>query len=48
MKKMILAAALVLAISLSACGPSAGSAQQPAAENPTETPSTVPLILGVS
>ena len=44
MKKMILAAVLVLAISLSACGPSAGSAQQPAAENPTETPSTVPSI----
>jgi hypothetical protein len=44
MKKMILAAVLVLAIGLSACGPGAGSTQQPAAESPTETPSTVPSI----
>ena len=44
MKKMILAAVLVLAISLSACGGTAGGAQTPAAESPTETPSTVPTI----
>ena len=44
MKKMILAAVLVLAISLSACGGTAGGAQTPAAGNPTETPSTVPSI----
>ena len=44
MKKMILAAVLVLAISLSACGGTAGGAQTPAADSPTETPSTVPSI----
>ncbi|MBO5638551.1 MAG: hypothetical protein J5916_01470 [Oscillospiraceae bacterium] len=44
MKKIILALVLVLAVGLSACGPSAGSAQQPAADNPTETPSTVPSL----
>ena len=44
MKKMILALVLAFAVGLSACGPSAGSAQQPAADNPTETPSTVPSL----
>ena len=44
MKKMILVIALALAVVLSACGGTAGSTQQPAASNPTETPSTVPSI----
>ena len=44
MKKMILVIALVFAVGLSACGGTVGSTQQPAAGNPTETPSTVPSI----
>jgi len=44
MKKMILVIALVLAVGLSACGGTTGGAQTPAADSPTETPSTVPSI----